>query len=47
VIDELRVEVAVDGLEVAAREQVLDECLDELLVMGSHGLIDRRAGMAA
>ena len=34
VVDEVRGEVAVDRLEVALGEQVLDECLDELLVLG-------------
>jgi DNA-binding CsgD family transcriptional regulator len=40
-VDEVAIEIALDGLEVALGEQVLDERLDELLVLGelvgSHG----------
>ena len=50
VVDEVRVEIAVDGPEVALGEQLLDERLDELLVLGqlvrSHSS-DRAPGQGA
>ena len=42
VVDEVRIEVAVHGIEVSLGEQLLDERVDELLVVG-HAIEHRRA----
>jgi DNA-binding CsgD family transcriptional regulator len=48
VVDEMRIQVAVHGVEIACAEQFLDEVVDELLVaseaIGSHGQIVRLVG---